>query len=149
TAHKDGYTPFEARLTGKLKTGENVITVTIDGSENPEIPPFGGQIDYLTYAGIYREAWLRVTAPVFIGNAKVETPAALAEAKAVRARIELSNVAGLPLSGTVAAVLHDAEGRQIAEAQAAVSGESVDIAMDGLSGIALWDIDNPALYTLV
>ena len=54
-AHKDGYTPFGARLTGRLKPGENLVTVTIDGSENPDIPPFGGRIDYLTYAGIYRE----------------------------------------------------------------------------------------------
>jgi beta-galactosidase len=57
-AHKDGYTPFEARLTGKLKSGDNLVTVRIDGSENPEVPPFGGRIDYLTYAGIYRVVWL-------------------------------------------------------------------------------------------
>jgi beta-galactosidase len=31
-AHKDGYTPFEARLTGKLREGDNLITVKIDGS---------------------------------------------------------------------------------------------------------------------
>ena len=53
--HSDGYTPFEARLNGHLNVGENVICVQIDGSENAEIPPFGGQIDYLTYAGIYRD----------------------------------------------------------------------------------------------
>ncbi len=58
--HKDGYTPFEARLTGRLKAGENLLAVTIDGSENPDIPPFGGLIDYLTYAGIYRDVWLKV-----------------------------------------------------------------------------------------
>src|SRR5690606_1606838 len=34
-SHRDGYTPFEVRLTGKLQPGENVLTVTIDGSENP------------------------------------------------------------------------------------------------------------------
>jgi beta-galactosidase len=147
-AHKDGYTPFEARLTGKLKEGENVLTVTIDGSENPEIPPFGGQIDYLTYAGIYREAWLRVTAPVFIGNAKVETPDALADKKAVRARIELSNPRGLAMSGTLRARLLDGEGEAIATTDAAISGATVEIGFDGLGGIALWDIANPALYML-
>src|ERR1700754_1284797 len=60
-AHKDGYTPFEARLTGKLKAGDNKLKVVIDGSDNPRIPPFGGRIDYLTYAGIYRDVWLKVT----------------------------------------------------------------------------------------
>ena len=58
-AHKDGYTPFEVRLTGNCSAGDNLLTVKIDGSENPEIPPFGGRIDYLTYAGIYRDVWLK------------------------------------------------------------------------------------------
>ena len=52
-AHKDGYTPFAARLTGRYRAKGNLLSVKIDGSENPEIPPFGGAIDYLTYAGIY------------------------------------------------------------------------------------------------
>ncbi|HZY50802.1 MAG TPA: glycoside hydrolase family 2 protein, partial [Devosia sp.] len=106
-AHTDGYTPFEARLTGKLKAGDNTITVTIDGSENPAIPPFGGQIDYLTYAGIYRDVWLKVTAPVSIGSVKIETPDALAAKKSVRARIDLSNPANAPIGGTLAATLRD------------------------------------------
>jgi beta-galactosidase len=147
-AHKDGYTPFEARLTGKLLDGENVLTVTIDGSENPEIPPFGGQIDYLTYAGLYREAWLRVTPGIFVGNGKVETPDALAAQKSVRARIELSNPQDLPLSGTLLATLSDAAGRTLATTDAAIDGPMVDLAFDGLSDIDLWDLDKPALYTL-
>ncbi|MHA6298718.1 glycoside hydrolase family 2 protein [Devosia sp. CAU 1758] len=147
-AHKDGYTPFEARLTGKLRDGANVLTVSIDGSENPEIPPFGGQIDYLTYAGIYREAWLRVSGPIYIGNGKVETPDALAEQKSVRARIDLANPQGLPLSGTLIATLRDSAGATIATTEAAIAGPSAEFGFDDLSGIALWDIDNPALYTL-
>ncbi|UYN99294.1 MAG: glycoside hydrolase family 2 protein [Devosia sp.] len=147
-AHKDGYTPFEARLTDKLKPGENILSVVIDGSENPEIPPFGGQIDYLTYAGIYREAWLRVTAPVFVGNAKIETPDALSDSKSVSARIELANPRGLQLAGSLKAVLKDGAGKPIAATEAAIAGESVAVRFDQLTDIALWDIDNPALYTL-
>ena len=44
-AHTDGYTPFEADLTPHLRDGENLIAVVVDGAENPQIPPFGGQID--------------------------------------------------------------------------------------------------------
>lgn len=147
-AHKDGYTPFEGRLTGKLNDGENVLTVTIDGSENPEIPPFGGQIDYLTYAGLYREAWLRVTAPVFVGNAKVETPNVLADNKSVRARIELANPQHHPLSGTLVAAIKDSSGNTIATTDAAINGATVDVAFNDLSGITLWDLKTPALYSL-
>ncbi|KKB81216.1 beta-D-galactosidase [Devosia soli] len=147
-AHKDGYTPFEGRLTGKLNDGENVLTVTIDGSENPEIPPFGGQIDYLTYAGLYREAWLRVTAPIFVGNAKVETPNVLADKKSVRARIALANPQDQALSGTLVAAIKDASGNTIATTDAAITGETVEVAFNDLSGITLWDLKTPTLYSL-
>ena len=93
-AHKDGYTPFEARLTPHLSQGENLLTVKIDGSENPAIPPFGGQIDYLCYAGIYRDVWLKVVSPVSIANVKIETPDALAEKKSVTARVFIRNPEG-------------------------------------------------------
>ena len=147
-SHKDGYTPFEARLTGRLAPGENVLGVTVDGSENPEIPPFGGQIDYLTYAGLYREAWLVVTAPVFIANARIETPEVLAAEKTVRARVELANPQDLPLTGTLRARLLAADGAEIASAAADIAGASVEIGFEGLDGIALWDIDDPVLYRL-
>ncbi len=148
TAHKDGYTPFEARLTPHLKAGDNLLTVKIDGSENPEIPPFGGVIDYLTYAGIYRDVWLKITAPVAIKNVKIETPDVLAEAKQVTAKIWISNSTEQPLSGKVTAVLKDGAGQEIARTEAPVSGAEVSLGFSGLQGITLWDIDNPALYHL-
>ena len=52
--HADGYTPFEARLTGRLQPGDNTVTVEIDGSENPEIPPFGGDTVWANGALAYR-----------------------------------------------------------------------------------------------
>lgn len=147
-AHKDGYTPFEGRLTGLLKDGENILKVVIDGGENPAIPPFGGQIDYLTYAGLYREAWLRVTAPIFVGNAKVETPNVLTDKKSVRARIDLSNPQNHSLSGTLVAAIEDSSGKIIATTDAAITGASVNVSFDHLAGITLWDLKTPALYTL-
>jgi beta-galactosidase len=147
-AHKDGYTPFEARLTGRLRDGENTIKVIIDGSENPEIPPFGGQIDYLTYAGLYREVWLRVTAPVFVSNAKIETPDVLAETRSVRARIDLSSPGQQLFAGRVVVTLKDPTGSVIAVTEAPVNGAAVDVRFDNLANITLWDLKTPALYTL-
>ncbi|THK39540.1 glycoside hydrolase family 2 protein [Ensifer sp. MPMI2T] len=147
-AHKDGYTPFEARLTGKLRQGDNLITVKIDGSENPEIPPFGGRIDYLTYAGIYRDVWLKITDAVSIANIKIETHDVLAETKSVTARCDLSNPQGLSFSGTVTALLRDAEGELLAEAVGETRGESITLEMSGLKDLSLWDIDNPVLYQI-
>jgi len=145
--HKDGYTPFEIRLTDKLRASENLLAVKIDGFENPEIPPFGGRIDYLTYAGIYRDVWLRVTSPVSIGRAKIETPDALAAGKSVRIRADIDNPQDLPLTGALVATLRDAQGRTIASTSAPAAAQ-IDLRMDGLEGIALWDLDSPSLYTV-
>ena len=94
-------TPFEARLTGRLRNRENILTVTVDGGENPK-SALWQQIDYLTYAGLYRERGC-ATAPVFLGNCGRRP--ILAERKTVQARVEIANPQGLTLSGTLTARL--------------------------------------------
>ena len=146
--HRDGYSSFEVRLTGLVKAKGNNLTVVIDGAENPEIPPFGGAIDYLTYAGIYREAWLRVTAPVFLTAIKVETPDVLAALKTVTIAVELANPANLPLSGTLTATLRDPSGRAIDSTAIPITGAIANLALADLAGIGLWETTAPVLYTL-
>jgi len=146
-SHTDGYTPFEARLTGRLKAGDNVLTVVIDGSENPEIPPFGGRIDYLTYAGIYRDVWLKRTAPIAIANVKIETPNALEAKKTVTARATLRNPRNLAFAGQLTATIRDAAGKVIATASQPAATE-VSFKFDGLESLALWEPKTPTLYTL-
>jgi beta-galactosidase len=146
--HKDGYTPFEARLTPHLKAGDNLLTVKIDGSENPEIPPFGGMIDYLCYAGIYRDVWLKVTSPVAIKNIKIETPDALADKKQVSVRVDLANHQALAASGLVNVTISDKSGATVATASTAIAGDQTFVEIADLAGLSLWDIDNPVLYTL-
>jgi len=147
-AHKDGYTPFEARLTPHLKRGENLLTVKIDGSENPAIPPFGGQIDYLCYAGIYRDVWLKVVSPVSIANVKIETPDALAENKSVTAKVFLRNPDGKAFAGKVSAIIRAKGGAEVATGAVDLAGDTATLSFDSLTGIELWDIANPALYNL-
>lgn len=68
-SHKGGYTPFSFDLTEHIKFDENnVLTVKVDSTERPDIPPFGYMIDYLCFGGIYREVSLRVVDPVYIKN---------------------------------------------------------------------------------
>lgn len=56
--HACGYTAFAVEITDLVEVGENTIAVQLDTTENPTVPPFGFVIDYLTYGGLYREAWL-------------------------------------------------------------------------------------------
>ena len=67
--YKGGYTPFSFDLTPHVDfDGENVLAVDVDSSERPDIPPFGYQIDYLTFGGIYREVSIRIVPDVFLEN---------------------------------------------------------------------------------
>ena len=146
-SHRDGYTPFKARLTG-IAPGRHVVRVDIDGSEHPEIPPFGNVIDYLTYAGLYREVWLETAAALHIANVKIETPDVLGAEKRISVKVLLNNPQGLALSGSVKAHLLTASGELLASTNADVSGSEVSLSIDALKGITLWSPETPALYTL-
>ena len=147
-AHKDGYTPFTARLTGLLIKGDNLISVKIDGTENPEIPPFGGRIDYLTYAGIYRDVWLKVTDSISIANIKIETGNVLTDSKSVSVRCDLNNPQNLAFSGTLTVQMKDSAGTVIGEVSADAVAASVTLHLRNLKGIALWGLDSPTLYEI-
>jgi len=45
---------------------KNVLAVEVDSSERADIPPFGYEVDYLTFGGIYREVSLRIVSPTFL-----------------------------------------------------------------------------------
>ena len=72
--HRCGYTAFRVEITELVKQGENVLAVKLDTTENPEIPPFGFVIDYLTYGGLYREVWLDVRSESMISDLYITTP---------------------------------------------------------------------------
>lgn len=73
--HHCGYTAFSIDISKKLRIGEeNVLTVRVDSRENLNIPPFGYVIDYMTYGGIYREAYvdlkMRLISRIYFCTAK-------------------------------------------------------------------------------
>ena len=73
--HRTGYTAFRVEITeATVLGGENLLAVKLDTTENPEVPPFGFVIDYLTYGGLYREAWLDIREKTFIEDLYITTP---------------------------------------------------------------------------
>ena len=74
-SHRTGYTGFRVEITDAVTLGaENIVAVKLDTTENPEIPPFGFVIDYLTYGGLYREVWLDVKEKSYIEDLYITTP---------------------------------------------------------------------------
>lgn len=150
TEHKGGYTPFEADATDLLKgDGSDTLTVRADAREREDIPPFGGQIDYLTYSGIYREVYLDLCAPLRIGNLKVECADPLASEKDVRVRVFAVN-AGTAVEAAVEVTLSDLSGRRLASTAknvTAAPGEGeFEVLLPSVSGLSLWSPDSPTLY---
>jgi len=72
--HRCGYTAFRVEITDLVHSGTNSIAVRLDTTENPEVPPFGFVIDYLTYGGLYREVWLDVREAHLISDLYITTP---------------------------------------------------------------------------
>lgn len=144
--HSDGYTPFEAVLTGHLRQGNNVISVHLNGEENPQIPPFGGQIDYLTYAGIYREVWLKVVPPISIENVHVRTSDVLTTSKTVTVTMYLRRpqMEGVECSAVTEIVTET--GEIIARGEATLRKDSNAFVFESIEGVSLWTPEKPVLY---
>ena len=74
--HGCGYTAFTVDLTSALRFGQkNGVAVRCDSREDLNIPPFGGQIDYLTFGGIYRAVSLDIKEPAYLRDVFIEAKA--------------------------------------------------------------------------
>ncbi len=91
--YEGGFTPFSFDLTDYLhETGENLLTVKLDSTERPDIPPYGRVVDYLTFGGIYRDVYLRYVEPVHIANdVFIYTEGDLSDQPAVRIDFTVKN----------------------------------------------------------
>jgi beta-galactosidase len=139
--YQGGYTPFSFEVTPHLSpTGQNLLAVEVDSREIPEIPPFGYEIDYLTFGGIYREAQLRIVPATFIENIQARPSGVSADGSAtLSATIHLSQPT--PIT-TIELTLLDGD-----HPIATRTSTSTEITLP-LTNITPWDIDSPHLYTL-
>src|SRR6185436_5929521 len=88
--YRGGYTPFSFEMTQHLNwRGDNVLAVEVDSTERADIPPFGGEIDYLTFGGIYRDVALRVVPNMFIENVFAKPVDVLSDNRRVHVRYYL------------------------------------------------------------
>ena len=140
--HKDGYTPFRLEITEFCNKSNNTLAVMIDSTERSDMPPFGNMVDYLCYGGIYREVSLEITEKTYIEDVFVKTPEALNPEKTVEADITFSDSA----KGSYTVELLDGE-KCLKKRTAEFEGKVIRARMK-VTGVELWDIDSPKLYTL-
>ena len=151
--YKGGYTPFSFDLTPHLDfDGDNVLAVDVDSTERPDIPPFGYQIDYLTFGGIYREVWLRIVPPIFIENIFAKPKDVLTPHPGLDVDCYLQHTQPSREPMTLDAELVEGQrvlakaSVKVPPAQPAAEPMVHTVSFANLSGIELWDLDHPHLY---
>jgi beta-galactosidase len=149
--YKGGYTPFSFELTGHLKwDADNVLAVEVDSTERPDIPPFGENIDYLTFGGIYREVSLRAVPDAYIENVFAKPVDVLSDDRQVKVKCFLSKPAGAAAEALKLKVeLRDGDkvmASETGDVKAAAEGGPQLVSLTKLGNIELWDMDNPKLY---
>lgn len=145
-SHSCGYTAAVCEITAYLKFGEeNVVAVKADSRESLNIPPFGFVIDYQTYGGIYREAFLYVAEESYMKDAFVRTEDVLGDTKKLVIALE---TVGMADEVTVNLYSHkDARnGNTVFYTKSfPLEGNNNTIRME-VPEAELWDTEHPNLY---
>ena len=177
--YKGGFTPFSFELTPHVHHGgaENVLVVQVDSTERADIPPFGYEIDYMTFGGIYREVALRIVPSAYIDNIFAEPKNVLSAQPSLDVHTFLAG--DLPTSGSVMLEAELRDGDQViakgskpvtvsaapspdpsagmdpytaaspyASTQTKTDPARQTITLTQLGNIKLWDLDSPHLYTV-
>ena len=136
--HRTGYTAFRVEITDAVSYGEdNWIAVKLDTTENPEVPPFGFVIDYLTYGGLYREVWLDVKEPSYIEDVYITTPTL----NQLRVQLTTVNAEGC----TCRAEILDQAGKVVLSQTGPVTAAPMVLVYPSAHP---WTLEDPCLYTL-
>ena len=154
--HACGYTGFTAELTAHAREGENLMALELDSREELDQPPFGNEIDYLTYQGIYRGCRLILPGPSFLADLFVHT----------RSDTVYAEIAEAGFGSEVLLRVTDEAGKTAAERRCSLADAS-DSALRLPAGLPVkseecrshclklecpgvrgWSPDGPSLYTL-
>jgi beta-galactosidase len=172
--YKGGFTPFSFELTSHLHQGvENILVVQVDSTERTDIPPFGNEIDYMTFGGIYREVALRVVPQTYLDNIfarpanvlsgapSLDVDCFLAGQRTAGLSIEIELRDGEHLIAKTSRAISagsgtdpDASANPVTDAPAYVSTETINdpgrqtVSVKEINGIKLWSLEGPHLYTV-
>jgi beta-galactosidase len=157
--YKGGYTPFSFELTPHLdfnsdSDSDNVLTVEVDSTERTDIPPFGNQIDYLTFGGIYREVALRIVPSTFIENIFAKPKDVLTTNPSLEVECFLQHLEPSREELSLEVALRDGDRvlatvtQGVAPAAAANDPVSYTVRLEKLGPIGLWDLTRPKLYSV-
>ena len=126
------YNPVEIDVTSYLKERNNNLIVILSTIEDPNLPPFGYIVDYLTFGGIYRGVELLSYQEKYVAKTYVFGD--------MNGNISVKDIVSKSLDDKEN-ITHYVYFQD--ELVAEFKGEQFK-----LEKVRLWDIDNPNLYTL-
>jgi beta-galactosidase len=146
--YPNGYMGFSYDLTSHLRDGENLLSVRVDNSQQPNTRWYSG-------SGIYRDVWLVIAHRIHIQKwgVTVTTPHVAKDSAAVSVKVKMENFVPADVSEvTLRNTLIDSDGLEVAEMANKVEffqGKPVEVVqLLAVQRPILWSIETPVLYTL-
>ncbi len=168
TTHYGGYLPFTLDLSRHLQFGgdqSNVLTVRLNNSDNPEVPPGKPQdkLDFVYFGGLYRSVQLQVLGDLHIsdpvladkpagGGIFVTFPSVTAETAVVQIQTDVVNGSPSARRAKVRQELFGPDGSLVATSDTtaemdAASSKAIVQRMQVRKPL-LWHPEDPHLYLL-
>lgn len=145
--HPYGYTGFYYDLTPYVLKGENLLTMKVDNSLQPNSRWYSG-------SGIYRHVWLHKTGPVHVAQwgTYITTPQVDFNKTTVSVRTSIENHSPVRKNLVLRSVIKNESGIEISSVETPflmTSPGKTDLEQSiPVSSPSLWSIENPYLYTL-
>jgi beta-galactosidase len=142
-----GYMSFYYNLTPYIKAGENIISVRVDNSLQPNTRFYSG-------SGIYRHVWLNIANPVHVAQwgTYITTPQADSASATVVVKTRIENNSPVSKDAVLRSIIVDAQGNEIAKTEssfsAAPGNNSETEQKIMVTAPALWSLETPTLYHL-
>ncbi len=139
--HKGGYTAFTFDISPFLNFGEeNTLKVQVDSRETCNIPPFGNVVDYLTYGGIYREAYLEIK-----NQSNIKDIFVSGSGDDITCQLEIDNFANGMSAHCDFKKVSEKDWSQLCKKP--VEGSKITI-KEKIANTEKWDIQSPVMYQL-
>ena len=168
TTHYGGYLPFTLDISRYVQSGNNqtaILTVRLDNSDNPEVPPGKpqDQLDFVYFGGLYRSVQLQVLGDLHIsdpvaanrragGGIFVTYPSITSEVASVQIQTDLVNASASKRHARVRQELFNSDGSLVAASDILVeieasSSRTVTQRVQ-VPRPELWHPERPYLYLL-
>jgi beta-galactosidase len=145
--YPSGYMSFRYDLSPYIRPGENVITVRVDNSLQPNTRWYSG-------SGIYRHVWLSLADALHVAQwgTYITTPQVDSSSATVNIKTKIDNLSAVSKNAVLRSIVVDAKGNEVARTESPVSVPSKNQTETEqkitVTNPSLWSLETPVMYSL-